>query len=161
MIMDHQRTEKSTDGNLTTGSSGQLNLGSSGDCFSCPRHREVASGAGIFRQSWLIRPDHLLTALPIILTSGKPDVTLCVCLAPEPSTGVRFCVLDAEGKVITVLPETCVGTANRKPSGNGCYTFETNENMTKEQLLKGVTDMCTHFKKSSEKMESGSGCRDD
>jgi len=127
--MEVPKTEGLPEGRLETGSSGEATLGNGIGSFSCPLNREAVSGAGTFRQSWHIRPDHLLTVLRTILTSGKPAVTLCACRAPEPSTGVKCCVLDAGGKVITVLPETCAGTANPKRNENGSCTCGTSENM--------------------------------
>ena len=134
MIMDHQKIGESTDGNRTTGLYGTTSHGSSADSYSCPQRREVVCGAGTHQRWYVIPPEALLTALKTILTSEKPSVTLCACRAPEPSTGVRFCALDAEGRVITVLPETCAGTASRKPSGNGCYTYETKGNVTDHNM---------------------------
>jgi hypothetical protein len=128
--MDPQKTEESMDDKNDIRSSGAPNPGSSEDSCSCPLTREVVRGVEIWPRLLLIPPEALLTALRTILTSERRAVILCACLAPEPSTGVRFCALDAAGRITIVLPETCAGTASQKPSGNGSYTYETKGNVT-------------------------------
>ena len=159
--MAHQKTGGSTDGNLTTGLYGTQSHGSSEGCFFCPLHREVVPGAEIYLK-WLRTHRTVSTMVsPGILISNYQDVTLCVCNVPAPSIGGWCCALDAEGKIITVLQEKYVGTANQQKSGNDSCTSETKRSMTRDQFLNAITDMRIHYARLSEKTGSGSGCRDE
>jgi hypothetical protein len=126
--MDHPITEESTADKGIIVSSGQVTRGNGNESFFCQRSREVVHGADV-SQVWLPIPRTVkLTVHLITSILPRQGVILCACHVPGLNTEVRSCVLDAEGKVITVHRMMSVGTVNPKKCGNESCTCGTNEN---------------------------------
>lgn len=100
--IDRQRTELS----------GRPSHGSCGDSFFSHTRRTGADAFGVAISRLLSNMTiGLSTEQKHILTSLPPDASLCACPATELNGVIRFCVLDAEGKVIIAFRAMFVGTA--------------------------------------------------
>ena len=153
MTMEAPITDESKDDRQRTGSSGQLNRGGFGVPFSCPMLKAGVRGAEIFRKLSHILPGVLPMVPMTISTLRRPAATLCACHAPGQNLEVRFCALDAAGRVITAHQVRYVGIAEptKKPSSTGKNTGSGNRTKPGSDS----TGNTTRRKSSTRKQENG------
>jgi len=147
-------TSESTDDKQPIKSSGRPSRGCSFELCSCPLHREVASGAAIFPK-WLPILRDLTTGADCATTStlSRQAVTLCACRATGQNFREKFCVLDADNKVIIAHRETFAGAASRKRNERTSSTGKNSDNESKTATTKKGAGSTTPEKKSG----TGSG----
>ena len=117
MTTEAQRTDELPEDKREIELSGTPTRGNGTESFSCPLKKEDARGVGISRRLWLIQSTLLHTVLSHTLILRKPVVTLCACHVHGLNTKVKYCVLNAEDKVIMCLPiapEPYAGAVNPK-----------------------------------------------